>query len=220
MSINQNKPIVDSSEHPITNAPNRPQEQFNHTIPLSLDLYQPPYNVIRRAKIMLFGASLSHYNEYQQLSNHNKINLLKQIERVCYNATIDYAHKENIIPSWDIEEFCNIYHTTCYKISVNLDSTSLINNPDFAKSLLNKQIPISMLPKLTSCEIFPKKYTKIIQRMEASKNISHTVKISRMYKCRKCKESKCFIENLYNRSLDEGVNLHITCFNCGYEFNV
>ena len=192
---------------------------LNHTIPLPLELYKPPYNSFRRAKIMLFGSSLSQYDEYKQLSNQEKITLLKQIERACYNTTIDLAHNENIIPSWDIEEFCNVYHSICYKISVNLDSAGLVNNPSFAKALLNGQISISMLPKLTSREMFPQKYTKILQRMEASKNASHTIKISRMYKCRKCKESRCVIENLYNRALDEGVNLHITCVNCGYEFN-
>ena len=39
------------------------------------------------------------------------------------------------------------------------------------------------------------------------------------HKCSKCKENKCTIVPRFNRSLDEGVNLTVTCMNCSFEWN-
>jgi len=192
--------------------------KINHEYPLPIEFYKPPYNRIRRAKIMLFGSSLLPYKAYQDLNLSQKIKLLKRIERSCYNNTIDRAYKENIITSWEIDLFCDVYHSICYKISVNLEPQGLVCNPTLAKNLLYGKIAIKNLPKLTSPEMFPQMYIKTMQRIKASKHASQTVKTSTMYKCSRCKENKCTIENVYNRSLDEGVNLRITCINCGNEF--
>jgi DNA-directed RNA polymerase subunit M/transcription elongation factor TFIIS len=200
--------VIDNSQIP----------EIDHVIPLPVEFYKPPYNRIRRAKIMLFGSSLLSYIAYKELSDIKKFIILQKIERACYNYTIDRAYEENIITCWDIDLFCDVYHSTCYKISVNLEPKGLVCNPTLAKNLLSGKISINNLPKLTSPEMFPQKYVKIMKRIEASKNASQTIKTSTMYQCGRCKENRCSIENVYNRSLDEGVNLRIKCMNCDYEF--
>jgi len=190
-----------------------------HDCPLHIDFYAHPYNKLRRAKIILFGSSLSSYKEFRNLTYASKTLILKNIERACFNYTIDLSHEENIVNSWDDEIFCGIYHSICYKISVNLELGGLVNNPTLAKNIFNKVIDINNLPKMTSYDMYPQKYIKIKQRLEASRHANQTIKTSTMYKCRRCHESKCTIENVYNRCLDEGVNLRITCTVCGNEFN-
>jgi len=191
----------------------------NQLIPLHSKLYREPYNVIRRAKVILFGYVLNKYDDFKKISYGDQTKLLIKIERSCFNYCIESANDNNVIPSWDIDLFKDIYTSICYKVSTNLDPDGLIKNKQLALDLLNDKISIKRLPKLTSLEMFPQKYVNIIERLEASKNIKNTIKTTSMYICKKCKENKCTIENLYNRSLDEGVNLKITCVNCGYEFN-
>ena len=193
--------------------------KITHRVPLTKDLYEFPYNDIRRCKIMLLGDVFWHYDMFRNISYTDRINLLKKIERVCFNYSIDRSDEENIIASWDNELFSNIYNSTCYKISSNIEPNGLVNNRDFAENILNGSISIESLPKLNSHDIFPKKYKSILNRIEASKNIKLTIKTTTMYKCGKCYKNQCTVENLYNRSLDEGVNLRVTCVNCGFAFN-
>lgn len=187
-------------------------------IPLPSSLYNPPYNVNRRSKIILFGYVLNKYENFQKVKWNDKTKLLIKIERSCFNYSIDSANDNNIIPSWDIELFNDIYTSICYKVSTNLDPTGLVKNKQLAIDLLNGKISIKRLPRLTSLDMFPQKHAPVLKRLEASKNIKNNIKTTSMYICGKCKENKCTIENLYNRGLDEGVNLKITCVNCGHEF--
>jgi len=201
---------VDVKEHEDTT--------ITHKYPLNVIFYKAPYNRIRRSKIMLFGSSLEPYEKFRSMSSSERAILLKKLERSCYNYTIDIAHNNNVVSSWEDSNFCNIYHSTCYKLSVNLEPTGLVSNPTLAKNLLNNQLNIPTLPRMSSVDMFPQKYTKILQRIDASKNASQTVKTSTMYKCGRCYENRCTIENVQNRSLDETTGLRITCINCGNEF--
>jgi DNA-directed RNA polymerase subunit M/transcription elongation factor TFIIS len=172
------------------------------------------YNSLRRAKLILFSSLFCDYEEYLTLSTDEKNNIIKILERYCYNNTIEEAHKNNIIASWTDENFCNLYSSICAKISFNIEKGGIVNNPNIAKYILTNKIQISTLPSLSSVDLFPEKYEKIKKRIELSKSISQSVKTSASYTCRKCKKSECILENLYNRSLDEGVNLSIQCINC------
>jgi DNA-directed RNA polymerase subunit M/transcription elongation factor TFIIS len=191
---------------------------IKHKYPLNAVFYQNPYNRVRRAKIMLFASSLNPYEKFRTMTKEMRDDILCGIERACYNHTIDVAHKENIVASWENHNFKNIYHSVCYKISVNLEPTGLVSNPTLAKGLLNGDIDAKKLPLMTSVDMFPQKYTKTLKRIEASKNASQTIKYTTMYTCGRCYKKKCTIENVQNRSLDETGGLIITCVNCGNTF--
>lgn len=194
-------------------------EIIEHHVPLSPDLYTKPFNSLRRAKIMLFGNMLWYYKQFKCYKWLNQVNILKKIERACFNNTITISHEKNIVPSWRNQLFKDLYSSVCYKVSVNLEPGGLVGNPTLAKGVLNGTVSIKRLPCLSSIDMFPQKYTKILARMEASKNVKKTIKTTSMYICGRCHKNKCKLENLYNRSLDEGVNIKVTCVNCGHEFN-
>jgi DNA-directed RNA polymerase subunit M/transcription elongation factor TFIIS len=191
---------------------------INHKYPLSVAFYQKPYNRVRRSKIMLFTSSLDPYEKFRSMTKEIREETLCLIERACYNHTIDVAHTENIVASWEDHNFNDIYHSICYKISVNLEPIGLVSNPTLAKSLLNGDIDVKQLPLMSSVDMFPQQYTKTLKRIEASKNASQTVKYTTMYTCGRCYKKKCTIENVQNRSLDETGGLIITCVNCGNTF--
>lgn len=192
---------------------------INHKVPLSGRFYNGNYNKLRRAKLILFGESLSNYKSYKNKKYVEKTKLLKKIERACLNYAVLTANKENIIACWDNESFGWLYSSICYKVNVNLEPVGMVGNPTLAKQILQGHINIDELPKLSSLQMFPQKYVKVLARVEASKNVKKTEKYTEMYVCGKCYDNKCKMENLYNRSLDEGVNLHLICLNCGHEFN-
>lgn len=188
------------------------------SVPLTPEFYVKPYNQLRRAKLITFGTCLNEYEAFVVLPYKEKISLIKQIERSCFNYTIDKSHENNIMTSWEVDLFRDLYHSICYKISSNLERYGLVCNPALSNQILRGDISIENLPKLTSQEMFPQKYVEIMKRFNACKTVEQTTKTSTMYRCGKCKTNKCTIENVYNRSLDEGVSLRVTCTNCGHSW--
>lgn len=187
--------------------------------PLPITYYAKPYNIHRRAKFILFSSIWKQHEDFLKLSIASRFELIEKIERSCFNYTIDKAKEADIPTKWENEEFVFIYTVLCAKIAANLDTTNDIKNTYLPAKILDGSIDIVQLPKMTSQELFPEKNKTVILKLEESKNVSRTIRTTAMYTCRRCKNSKCTYENRYNRSLDEGVNLMITCANCGLEWN-
>lgn len=201
-----------------TNTPVKLPAVPENSDPLPTDLYQKPYNIHRRAKFILLSSVFKHHPKFLEKSIQDRFALLKKIERSCYNYTFGKAQELNIPTKWDNTEFINIYTIVCAKIASNIDQTNSVRNTYLADAIINGSINIPNLPKMTSQELYPDKYRTVLQQLELSKNVSRTVRTTAMYTCRRCRKSECTYENLYNRSLDEGVNLIITCMSCGLEW--
>lgn len=190
----------------------------NH-VPLLACCYEKPYNEFRRAKLILFGSCFNEYEEFTKWSFNDKFSLITKLERSCFNASIIKSNNDNIQTKWDNETFKEIYHSICYKISSNITKSGSVINPILGLDILHGNIDIAKLPNMTSQELFPGKYKALIDKLEQSKNVVQTIKTSSMHKCRRCHKTECTIENRYNRSLDEGVNLTVTCVACGFQWN-
>jgi DNA-directed RNA polymerase subunit M/transcription elongation factor TFIIS len=187
--------------------------------PLSNVFYEPQYNHYRRAKIILFTDAFNLHDKFRAMPKEEKTKLLRALERCCNNYTIEKAHVNNIMTSWQLDKFVDLYHDICYKVSANMNDTPLVTGAQLAKKILDGEIDVQDVCKMTSQDICPDKYSSIIDRLESSKNVVQTRNTSSLYTCGTCKKSQCWIENRYNRSLDEGVNLTITCMNCGKQWN-
>ncbi len=186
--------------------------------PLPVVYYKKPYNTCRRAKFILFSSVFKQHGKFMELSILERFKLIESIERACFNYTIDKAKENNIPTKWDNEDFQYIYIVISSKIASNIDQTNAVKNTYLPDAILNGTVDINKLPRMTSQEMYPEKYKTVLSKLELSKNVARTVRTTAMYTCRRCKKSECTYENLYNRSLDEGVNLIITCMSCGLEF--
>lgn len=191
----------------------------NHKRPLITKYYIKPYNRYRRAKLIMFIYVLEQHTEFCNLPTEEQYLLVENLERSCLNYTLDKAKEYNNPIKWNNETFQNIYTTICAKISSNIDQTNNVQNTFLTSAILNKTVNIKELPRMTSQDLYPEKYKSVLIKLEASKNVKQTIKTSAMYKCKRCHKSECTIENRYNRSLDEGVNLTINCVACGHEWN-
>ena len=194
---------------------------LQHDCALPLELCKGPYELdIRRAKLILFRSILREYEEFTKWDSDTLWEYVRRMEVACHNSTVHKAYDENVICSYDDELFCSLYHSICYRVSSNLDKHGLVQNKTLISRLLNGDITIKNLPMMSSVELYPEIHEDIIARVEASKHVKVTHKISALYKCPRCKKQECRVsDNLYNRSLDEGVNLVITCLHCGHEFS-
>lgn len=185
---------------------------------IALDtIFYTNYNTIRRMKVLQLATVLSEYSEFLNYTSEQQTNLLIKLERACYNYTIDKVNDLNIMSSWDDEMFCNIYHSICYKLTSNLEPSGLVGCTTLITKIFNNEDPKKIIT-YKATDICPEKYKHIIQRIKTNQNISQTIKTSTLYKCGRCKENKCTIASIQNRSLDESNSILVTCVNCGYQF--
>lgn len=176
------------------------------------------YELIRRVKWQTFGYLLNQWNKFSDLPLEQKQCVITELEKsfCCYVKQL--AQDRNIPQDWENENFIELYHAVCAEILANIDINNIANH-SLVMGIIDNTINIEQLPRLSASELFPAKYVDILNRIEQAKNVSTTVRTSKMYTCRRCKRSECKIENRYNRSLDEGTNLSITCVACGNQWN-
>jgi DNA-directed RNA polymerase subunit M/transcription elongation factor TFIIS len=186
---------------------------FPNAIPLNIKFYENEnYNDIRRCKLILLSDCLGKNFKFD---NNSKEAIIKAIEQGCLNRAIKKAKTYNIRCIWKEEQFVNLYHSICYKVSINIDKNSSINSSFIIDKILNNSIDLKTIANMTSKELYPKKYEKLEEKMHKRHNLERKIKFSERYQCKKCKRNQTTTERCYNRSLDEGVNLTIRCLFCG-----
>lgn len=175
------------------------------------------YNVIRIGKVILFYKFLCRNKKFNNSDNDLQFHIVRDLERSCYHETLKTARDYDIINQWNIEEFVDIYHIKCGNTLSYLNHEE--NNPNDVNKFIDKMLTIDgyakNFPILKHSDLYPIVYEKLHQRRNAGEQ--KKIKYSEMYKCPRCKRSLSTIANRYNRSLDEGVNLMISCAFCGYE---
>lgn len=191
----------------------------NITIPsIPLFFYNSDnYNIIRIGKVILFYKFLCKHKKFCNANNNTQFQIIRDLERSCYNETLKTARDYDVINQWNVEEFINIYHIKCGRVLAYLTPDE--NNPNDVNKFIEKMFSNSnyakKFPTLKHSDLYPSVYEKLQQRHKAGEQ--KKIKYSEMYKCPRCKRSLSTIANRYNRSLDEGTNLMITCAYCGYE---
>jgi DNA-directed RNA polymerase subunit M/transcription elongation factor TFIIS len=154
---------------------------------------------------------------YLYKPTYNREYIAKNLERACLNKSLKKAMSCNIRCIWENLKFVDIYHDICYKIAVNIDENSLIQSDYIKKKLVNSIITINDIVNMSSRGLCPKKYEKFDKKIKKRSEVKQKIKYSGLYECPKCKRTRCVMENCYNRGLDEGVSIKITCF-CGHHW--
>lgn len=144
-----------------------------------------------------------------------KNDIVKQLEKSCLSKTLKKAKQQKIRCLWSDENFVNIYHSICYKISSNLDPESCINSKYLLRQVINNNIDLCNIAEMTSSVLCPEKYELLNKKINERTNFERNNKFSKLYKCCKCKRNQTTTERRYNRSWDEGINLTVHCLFCG-----
>lgn len=190
----------------------------DHTPPLDIAFYESKkYNITRLQKLRMFSEYFNNHIEFSKLDISVKNYIISRVERTCFNLTIKKARNSNIPSSWDYEEFEALYHIVCGKPLGYIDSSVDSDKADsIVNIVLNDPEKAKWLASINHREIYPEQYEELERRQNADDQI--TKKFCTLYQCPKCKKSLCTLKNLYNRSLDEGVNLICICSWCSTEW--
>jgi DNA-directed RNA polymerase subunit M/transcription elongation factor TFIIS len=148
-----------------------------------------------------------------------KEHIIKYLERGCLNRSIEKSKTYNIRCVWTNEKFIDLYHSICYKVSCNIDSTSSVESNYIIQKIMNNGVKSINVANMTSKELCPKKYEQLDKKLNKRTNLERKIKFSEMYRCSKCKRNQTTTERRYARSWDEGTDLTINCVNCGYSWN-
>ncbi len=218
IEIQKTKEIIE--KHIVTPEEEELKNKIKNTRPLSVYFYtNHNYNHIRREKLIFMSSIFSSYEKYRHMSEEKQTSIIKQAERSCYHECLEKAKEHNIRSSWEEPLFVKLYHTYMYKILANLDPESIIKSSHLVLAIIDGKIDAKRIIKLDSGELCPDRYGEIMQMIDQRRSQKIKYRYSKLHRCHNCKKLTCITENLYNRSLDEGVNLKIKCVTCGHSRN-
>jgi len=156
--------------------------------------------------------------DYAHKAIYSKLYVAECMERSCLNRAIAKSRDYNIRAIWENLKFQDLYHDICYKIAVNVDPRSIINSLHLKTQIINQTVSLKDIANLFGKQLCPEKYEKLDKKINQRVNQEVKVRYSTLYRCFRCKNNKCTSERVYNRSLDEGVNLRIRCTVCYNEW--
>jgi DNA-directed RNA polymerase subunit M/transcription elongation factor TFIIS len=141
-----------------------------------------------------------------------------RLERGCLNRALAKARDHNIRAVWENDQFQNVYHSVCYKVVTNLDVKSAVGSTFLNDLIISGQVVPDDVANMTCKELCPARFSTLDKKIKKRLSQEIKIKYSTLYRCGKCKARKCTTTRVYNRSLDEGVNLRIRCIVCGNEW--
>jgi len=182
----------------------------------------PKYKEIqqtRRFKLLLFAQKLTAHNVFNSISHKQKEKHIWNLESGCYNSTIDQAEKFGICRTLNTSNFIKMYHTICTKLLQIIDIKYKNSNVLVGRIVGGKICPFKM-GSMPLSQILPEKYEELnITIKKKYSDDKRKLEKNLLYRCPKCKQNYIQIENRYNCSADETVNLTLTCTKCGCQWN-
>ena len=141
--------------------------------------------------------------------------LATNVEKSIYNYTIKEANLRRIVKKWVNTHFLQLYIDRLRSIWTNL------KNEDFSAKIKSGEISPEDMVKITHHEMDPEHWKDLIDRKiqrDESKFTNRTQAATDMFKCKKCKGTKCTYYSLQIRSSDEPETIFVTCLDCGCHF--
>jgi transcription elongation factor S-II len=139
------------------------------------------------------------------------------IEKSIYNEMITLSKDKKINRNWDNKYFKSLYLSKIRSLCVNINTDSYLQNKSFKLKILNDEIDIENISKLSPYDIFPENWEKLIQKKMEKDKLKYenkTEAMTDMFKCRKCGSRKCIYYEVQTRSADEPMTQFITCLTC------
>ena len=173
-------------------------------------------------------------DEIRSLFKKTKKDLALLVEESIYNYSVKMAELSNIKPIFypqdNIREysdpdypFVDIYMYKAKDIINNLDPKGILGNDYLLKKIQGDKNKTSStefcknIAFLNPVDLFPERWSTIINKKDKIKSIQSNVIITDMFKCGKCKQRQCTYYQKQTRRGDEPVTTFIKCMykNCG-----
>lgn len=159
-------------------------------------------------------------NKHVQILNKEMDNIIlsRNIEKQLYNSTITVAKDKCIIRKWDNPVFNKLYVSKIRSFYSNINKLSYIQNPDFKDKILNGEIKVPDINKLSVYDIYPDNWSELLDKKIKRDKLKYEMKTQAMtdqFKCRKCSSRSCSYYEVQTRSADEPMTQFISCLECG-----
>jgi transcription elongation factor S-II len=148
------------------------------------------------------------------LCKHNPDLPLKKLFYISFN--INKSCHRRVLTYEDPNNYESNYQIIMFKVIMNLDPDSSLNNWYLMDNIINNTIDIKEICFCESSDLCPSKNYEIYKKVKERNNITKEKKFTTLYTCGKCRQKKCTVQSVQLRSVDEGSNLSIECTNCFY----
>lgn len=150
------------------------------------------------------------YYAFVKLAEFLPFDYVKKLQQSTNEYSLQYLKIKKKQESF----FENIYISKVNDIHYNLNPK---NNKYLILAILDNQVAIENVPYMSPQELFPKNWEFIIQKRENNiKNKDYMEESA--YRCKRCKEKKCFSYQLQTRSADEPMTTFVNCISCGFRW--
>jgi transcription elongation factor S-II len=159
-------------------------------------------------------------NKHVQILNKELCSeiLSRNIEKQLYNSVIIMAKNKCIVRKWSNPLFNKLYVSKIISFYSNVDKNSYIKNPDFKDKILNGEIKVEDINKLSVYDIYPDNWSELLDKKIKRDKLKYEMKPQAMtdqFKCRKCGSRSCSYYEVQTRSADEPMTQFISCLECG-----
>lgn len=191
---------------------------YKYAIPLSSYVYKIKHfykHQQRIFKVLLILSSLRNSPEVRSMKIIDQEKLALEIEKSCYNYTVNHCIRNNYRQNWDNIIFRQIYdfeiNEKCYELNYD-------NNKYLIRQILNKKINPNDIGGVSASDINPSVNLPVYELINLRKNITIDYKYSTLYECEKCGKNETKAYEVQLRSSDEGKDLSLECKFCGFKW--
>lgn len=181
---------------------------------LPLKTYKNDYNKLRRAYIIIIANLIKEHLLDQNINNYT--DTIIDIEKSCYDHSIEIADYELLLPDFDNKQFEQLYRTKISRITKNLDINSEVADDYLINLVIDRKIDIKNISKMTPEELSPAKNAKLLEELNTRREQKVQLKVSSDYMCPKCRKKQCLVRSVQTRALDEGSSFFATCAFCSH----
>jgi DNA-directed RNA polymerase subunit M/transcription elongation factor TFIIS len=173
-------------------------------------------NVQRRTMTEAFRAVCEVYRPWTLLPLEQRAQIIRRMERNCFEIAIDECRKAGINRLFDEPRFLARYSSVCYKLLSNLDVNGSVSSTYLLDKLIDGSVDPYVVAEFSSERLCPE--ASAAERDMIAKQQSQTaiLKVSRAYVCPKCGGDKTLPREYQGRAADEGGSLSIKCTNCNW----
>ena len=143
--------------------------------------------------------------------------LAHNLEVAIYNHVIRAAVKDCIMRYWENPVFAGRYRAMVRHIRFNITNQA---NPSLRNWVLNGQLPVTELVKMSPQEMFPEHWIEAIlaaQELQAMRTVvrDRPQEHEGLIQCNTCKSKRVMHYEMQTRSADEPMTVFCACTNCG-----
>jgi DNA-directed RNA polymerase subunit M/transcription elongation factor TFIIS len=167
------------------------------------------YNNQRRELIKsLYNNVFSKFGDFDKSDNDNLQELIRRLERACWNSAIRKTTELGKVSSFGNPTFNALYSEENSRLLNLLEKSSImrtiIKDPKISNNVCT----------MTSEQLAPDLFETIRQDLNIRQNQEIVIKTSKMYQCSKCKSRHTTFQKYQARAPDEDSAISYKCMVC------